>query len=269
MKLVYTERAPCEALRSRVVCVWAAIVGAGSERGSIIFPDGCVDVVWSPGRELWVAGPDTGYKHPPVPHGTLLIGVRFLCGMAASFLSAPASELKDLNVPLSLVSSPGLSRELQPRLEDSRTLGEACTVLEEAISQHFRNSGEPDLFVQQTIVNILQSVIEPAVHDPGSAESLGISSRQLLNRFKTAVGYGPKTLERVARFRYFLRLIQRHSGRSLAHLAAEAGYADQPHLTRECVRLSGFTPGIVVRKVEQVSDLFKTSEFRNPNMDRH
>jgi hypothetical protein len=28
----------------------------------------------------------------------------------------------------------------------------------------------------------------------------------------------------------------------LARLAADLGYADQPHLTRECVALSGLTP---------------------------
>jgi AraC-like DNA-binding protein len=32
------------------------------------------------------------------------------------------------------------------------------------------------------------------------------------------------------------------SGGTLADLAAEAGYADQAHLSRECLRLTGLTP---------------------------
>jgi AraC-like DNA-binding protein len=34
---------------------------------------------------------------------------------------------------------------------------------------------------------------------------------------------------------------------ALAAIAAEAGYADQAHLTRECGRLSGLTPAALAR----------------------
>src|SRR5512141_2623463 len=84
---------------------------------------------------------------------------------------------------------------------------------------------------------------------PGSgvdrlAESLGISERQLRRRFHQCVGYGPKTLDRVLRFR---RLVARAgaiaAGESdLARVAADLGYADQAHMTRVCLRLSGLTP---------------------------
>lgn len=77
---------------------------------------------------------------------------------------------------------------------------------------------------------------------PGSrvgavSSSLGVSERQLLRRFRDAVGYGPKTLDRVLRFQRFLALggpgPAGGSGEALAGLAASAGYADQAHLTRE------------------------------------
>jgi AraC-like DNA-binding protein len=84
---------------------------------------------------------------------------------------------------------------------------------------------------------------------PGSridrlAESLGVSDRQLRRRFHESVGYGPKTLDRVLRFR---RLVAQAgavaAGESdLARLAADLGYADQAHMTRDCMRLSGCTP---------------------------
>jgi hypothetical protein len=67
------------------------------------------------------------------------------------------------------------------------------------------------------------------------------------------VGLSPKVLQRTLRFQGFLALVQRAValGRppgddGLAALAAEAGYADQPHLTRECVRLAGVAPGAFV-----------------------
>ena len=70
-------------------------------------------------------------------------------------------------------------------------------------------------------------------------------------RFERAVGYGPKTLGRVLRFRRFLSLAEDH-GVPLARAAAEAGYADQPHLTRECSDLAGLPPAelLAVRNVQ-------------------
>ena len=45
------------------------------------------------------------------------------------------------------------------------------------------------------------------------------------------------------RFQRFLTLLRGTGHRSLAELAAAAGYADQAHLTRESRRLAGGTPG--------------------------
>ena len=76
-----------------------------------------------------------------------------------------------------------------------------------------------------------------------------ISPRQMRRRFLAAVGYGPKELQRILRFNGFMALgdIGRGSAGNagdvtLAALARLAGYADQAHLSRECARLSGFTP---------------------------
>ena len=80
---------------------------------------------------------------------------------------------------------------------------------------------------------------------------LGIGERQLRRRFDDAVGYGPKTLQRVLRFQRFLALAEaeRTAGGAdpdLARLAFAAGYADQAHLTRECTRLAGLPPAALL-----------------------
>jgi methylphosphotriester-DNA--protein-cysteine methyltransferase len=69
-----------------------------------------------------------------------------------------------------------------------------------------------------------------------------LSERQLRRRFEHAVGYGPATLARVQRFQRFLAHAQRTPTAPLARLAADAGYADQAHLARECRRLAGLPP---------------------------
>ena len=70
----------------------------------------------------------------------------------------------------------------------------------------------------------------------------------LRRRFDDAVGYGPKTLQRVLRFQRFLALAATRPPRrsDLAGLAFAAGYADQAHLTRECTRLAGLPPAALL-----------------------
>jgi len=94
-------------------------------------------------------------------------------------------------------------------------------------------------------------------------EWLGISSRQLQRRFTTAVGYGPKMFQSVLRFQRLLKLAgSANAPRNLAQCSAEAGYADQAHMTREVRRFSGSPPTVLLRSAQctlALSDLFKTS----------
>ena len=48
------------------------------------------------------------------------------------------------------------------------------------------------------------------------------------------------------RFRRFLALAESGADADLARIASEAGYADQPHLTRECGELAGLPPAALL-----------------------
>ena len=74
------------------------------------------------------------------------------------------------------------------------------------------------------------------------ADHLALSESQLRRRCLTAVGVGPKALQRTLRFQGYLALAQAGFGDGLADLAAQTGYADHAHLSRECLRLTGVTP---------------------------
>jgi AraC-like DNA-binding protein len=89
---------------------------------------------------------------------------------------------------------------------------------------------------------------DPAARAEAVAAEVGLSERQFRRRSQAAVGYGPKTLQRVLRFHRFVRQLDAAvTPPDLAALAAQAGYADQAHLTRECSALSGFTPAALAR----------------------
>jgi transcriptional regulator GlxA family with amidase domain len=105
-------------------------------------------------------------------------------------------------------------------------------------------------------------VARPGVPVEALPSLVGLGERQLRRRFDDAVGYGPKTLQRVLRFQRFLALA-RLGGEDLAGLAFAAGYADQAHLTRECGRLAGLPPAALLRAgvgpAGERSDSFKTA----------
>jgi AraC-like DNA-binding protein len=78
------------------------------------------------------------------------------------------------------------------------------------------------------------------------ADRVGLSQRQLATLFRREVGRTPKTVAMLMRFEHATARIAaaaRRGGRvALAGIAAEAGYADQAHLTREFVRFAGASP---------------------------
>ena len=95
------------------------------------------------------------------------------------------------------------------------------------------------------------------------ARFLDVGERRLRRRFVAAIGYGPKTFQRVLRLQRVLALAGRgpRPGVTLAALAAEAGYADQAHMSRELQALTGRSPGALLQNAAstlELSDLFKT-----------
>ncbi|MEZ0364618.1 helix-turn-helix domain-containing protein [Mycobacterium sp. pUA109] len=78
------------------------------------------------------------------------------------------------------------------------------------------------------------------------AERVGVSARHLTTLFRCEVGRGPKTVAMLMRFEYaaarIADAVRRQRPVDLAGIAAEAGYADQAHLTREFVRFAGVPP---------------------------
>jgi AraC-like DNA-binding protein len=233
----YREQAPPPSLRPYVSCTWigAAPAHATSEEPPVL-PDGCIGIVWD-GSSLFVAGPDTAPAHVDRPPGVVFAGLRFNPGAAPAALGVPASALLDSRVGL---------RDIW---------GHQCEALEDGLC------GLDPVAVPAALVAAVTARLhdEPAV-DPlvrhavqlvaggatvrATAAAVDVSDRQLQRRFNAAVGYGAKTFARIARFRRFLQLAEhaRPGTSPLAGLAAEAGYADQPHLTRECVALGGLPP---------------------------
>ncbi|MGO9603405.1 MAG: DUF6597 domain-containing transcriptional factor [Candidatus Binataceae bacterium] len=232
--MFYCENPPRPELRDRIACIWA---GTASGHATGVLPDGCVDIVWAPGLEPFVAGPDTTARPSGFVPGTMLAGIRFLPGAARPILGAPISSLLDKCVPLGDLWPRRPVRDLRARLDEARDSAQALRTIEDAVLARRADAPEPDEIVRAVIACILRSVADGR---PADIPCIGVSARQLRRRFVAAVGYGPKMFQRVARFQHFIKLGTAVHG--FAALAAEAGYADQSHLNRECISLAGCTP---------------------------
>ncbi|MFC9692618.1 helix-turn-helix domain-containing protein [Kribbella sp. NPDC056951] len=74
------------------------------------------------------------------------------------------------------------------------------------------------------------------------AAEVGWSRRHLTERFTTEFGLAPKVAGRVLRFEQAVARLRQQPTARLADLAAEVGYADQAHLTREWQAIAGCSP---------------------------
>jgi AraC-like DNA-binding protein len=225
--------APLSALERHVASVWAE----RSDRAEPLLPDGAVELVWS-GRGLFVRGADTrAHSVGRFPDRTF-VGLRFRPGAASGILGLRGAELADARVGVSELWGRSEMERLEEVLDACASPRRAADVLEAAVESRIREAPDPAV---ERVVAALEAR-KPEVRVSALARWIGLSERQLLRRCTAALGYGPKTLDRIFRFQRFRSLALRLPHLGLAQLAAAAGYADQPHLTRECVRLRGDTP---------------------------
>lgn len=250
----YAERTPIALLAGLVRSVWVQQVSpdAGPYRHRNI-PHGGAEVVWRTDTTPLIIGPRTRPVVEVLAAGTTVLGLRLLPGAATALFGAPARELVDLSVDAAkLLGTPAVT------LAD-RTRGAGCDdaliALQHLVAGRLADAAGPDPLVEAAVRMLLpgrHQAVRPLT------KSLSISERQLRRRCRDATGLPPKALHRILRFQGFLAMAQfaMSQGRpptadGLDLLAADAGYSDQSHLTRECVRLAGLPPGAFLGNAAQ------------------
>jgi AraC-like DNA-binding protein len=140
-----------------------------------------------------------------------------------------------------------------PHLPLRKLLNRNDANLPEASSQSFWLHGatwqipdfeNADTFVARLVRQELL-VQEPVVQAVLQNRPLEMSLRTVQRRFLHATGMTRGTLDQIERAREAAALLEQ--GRSIADALYQAGYADQPHLTRSLKRFIGQTPGQILR----------------------
>lgn len=187
-----------------------------------------------------------------------VVGVHFRPGGAAPFFGGAVPELSGLTVPLDALWGPS-ARWLREDLQATASLHGRLLRLEawllahlqntqasramqavNAMSRHLTPGHGPDAMVSAAL-RALQRNPACARIDPVQRAS-GCGPTQFIARFERSVGLTPKRYARVLRFHTLVEQLAGQPRIDWAQAAADAGYADQAHLTREFRRLAGITP---------------------------
>jgi AraC-like DNA-binding protein len=217
-------------------------------------------VVWIGERPAVVAGPATGPVVVPLAPSTVVVGVRLRPGAVHNVLGIAASELLNRDTPLDDIWG-AAARAVDARVIDQSSVPTKLAAAEAVLAAPIANAEPPDPL-------IIAATRWLARHPEGRIEDLArlldVGARRLHRRLASAVGYGPKTFQRIVRMQRALTLACRRPrfGASLAMIAAEAGFADQAHMSRELRALTGRSPAVLLSGTSstlELSDLFKTA----------
>ncbi|HEY6747166.1 MAG TPA: helix-turn-helix domain-containing protein [Mycobacteriales bacterium] len=249
----YVERRPIPALRGLASVSVQQVGRDAAPYAHRRIPHGAVELVCRVGTAPRVIGPLTEPLVEVLEPGATVVGLRFAPGAFPVVAGLPASELVGIEVE---------AEELwgRPASALGEAIATAASPLEALIALQLhvqaRAGARPDPLVSEAVRGLMPW---HGADVTTLSASLHISETQLRRRFRAAVGLAPKAVHRILRFQGFLALVQRAiaQGRAatddgLGLLALRAGYADQPHLTRECVRLTGVTPRVFLAETQRV-----------------
>jgi AraC-like DNA-binding protein len=238
----YVELAPQPGLHRLVRTVWVQRTGDAPYLQHHL-PTGGVELHFPIGGGPQLVGPLTGRLVEALPAHSTVVGIRFLPG-AAAMLWPQVDELVDQRLDLARLWGDTAAR-LADLAAAAPTPRAALDLLQAHLAVACARGGGPDPLVAEVVRCLMPwrpaSVAAVAAH-------VSLSLAQLRRRCLRALGVTPKALHRTLRFQGFLALAQAaartgpRTTEGLAGLAADAGYADQAHLSRECVRLTGQTP---------------------------
>jgi AraC-like DNA-binding protein len=239
----YQEFAPGGALEAMVECFWSQAVPAPAEPGNHrVLPDGCMDLLFDFRAEarprVSIVGTMSRALVVESSGESDLIGIRFRPGGLPALLGLDAAALRDFD------AEPGCFGDRSALELWERLAGVPAARRPVILRQSVRS----------VAVDPLVAWCANRIEASGGALSMaeleaasGAGSRQIERKFLRHVGISPKAFARIARFRRLLARVGVGTGTRAAQtrwadLAADCGYADQPHMVREFRAFAGITP---------------------------
>jgi AraC-like DNA-binding protein len=145
---------------------------------------------------------------------------------------------------------PAEAQSLSMLLEQCVDASAAITVFQDFVSVRQLSCAPIDVAVRQCLDAI--NLCDGSEQIGEIAFALGLSQRQLQRRFRARVGLTPKEYARIRRMRVALANAIEPRPKGWVAVAAETGYADQAHLSREASALTGLTPAGFEARIQPI-----------------
>lgn len=149
------------------------------------------------------------------------------------------------------VDDPAVER-LLAAIADAGTPEQRAVRADALVAEHLaRTAPDPELLLANAALDALRAKVRSRTGAALAAE-LGVSERAVQRALRRSLGRGPKWVARRIRLQEVARAIATEPERDLALLAAELGYTDQAHLTRDFRDAVGTTPGVYARDLRRL-----------------
>lgn len=258
-KTQHQEFVPPEELQNSIKCFWYDKRDLGAQPASFeVLPDGSAEIIFHFGggcnllykdRLLPIPSPFImGLLDQPVHIHTRnrleILGIRCFPWTVFDLLGLPSGKEK-----VHIFEHP--IAWLQPLLNEYIQAGkttEALTLLEQYFLEMQSQVPVDSLLSKAGIALQKAKGILPVSQVAAAAHA---TIRTLERKFKQSSGYTVKDVSALMRFEQVRNQLWLKPDTGLAGLAAELGYTDQSHLSREFKRYSGVTPGAFARKAKK------------------
>ena len=228
---------------------------------------------WTSRDGVWVVGLHDRHQLTTAVGERHFMVVRFTPIGAHLFLGLPMHLIANAALDLELID-PALARVLVSRIGAASSWTDRFAAMETLIAERVAEAETP---VPIGSAWRMLVATDGRIALGSLASEMDCSHRTLIARFRTCVGFPPKTIARLLRFNRAVRSIERLSGTRTnapvskpyiearqpedprlgavqwADLAADCGYVDQSHLIKDFREFTGMTPNAFLRHVSFVN----------------
>ena len=166
-------------------------------------------------------------------------GVAFKPGGTVPFLRAPAHVTSDADVPLDALWGRRRTVALRERLLAAEGLDAKLDVIEAVLRDAWTPPGlHPAVSFALSVFDRVPTTARIAT----VSDTIGLSAKRFIERFKIEVGLTPKHYCRIRRFQRAVALANRGRHVDWPQVALDCGYFDQAHFINDFRSFSGLTP---------------------------
>ena len=245
----YQEHAVPGSLRTHVAAVWRLADEAPAGTVQTIYPDGHCELIVHFGAPPDCWDERTGWH---AQARTLFAGQRLSAVRLRSSAALDCLGLR-LQPEASGLAGADTLRNSRERIVDLAGVDPALSAALASAARSFVDGDASPLWrllgerIRAVPLDATVAAAVAELRDTGGQQRIerlrrnGLSLRSLQTRFRRAVGLTPKEFGRVMRLQATLRALDSGDA-SLSDVAADAGFADQAHVTRELRRVTGLAP---------------------------